>query len=182
VIKYLKKPDGRKRTLFKELDKWFKQIDKLNQKIIDTYEISPFEYNEICAAGLMSNAAALSGYLPFIEYNILKKHKGQRTKKYGRADLWFSSNNYAYSFELKRAWYRATISNLQGQLDFAYKDICKIPSDEYHYAFACVIAHVRDKDINEIYQDFSKTENVDIALRISQKENFETYLYFQLRK
>jgi hypothetical protein len=93
----------------------------------DEIDASPFEFNEVSAVGFLTVAAARCDFLTLNEYEISKSSKLDRRKKAaGRADLWISGKDRTYSFEFKRAWYAATIKNLEATMSRALGDISAV--------------------------------------------------------
>ena len=124
----------------------------------------------------------MSGHLPLIEYGIRKKNKlDKRKKSNGRADLWIDFPSRSYSFEFKRAWYAATIKNLEATLRVVKGDINCVGDDEHDVAAACIIAYVRDKQRNPTYEAFAKRSDVDFAYHIGPEEEGGAYLFFALK-
>lgn len=181
ALKVLKRGDGRRRGLIADWDQWMTQADELYTGFFERIGESPFTYHEVASAGFLASAAALAGFIPLAEYEIVKRGRAdRRTKADGRADLWFASPERAYSFELKRAWLAATPANLRERLAAAADDIACIPREEYHYAAGLLLAKVRDIHRVPVYEAMARSDAVDLAYRIGPDGQEGAYLYFKL--
>ena len=181
ALKVLKRGDGRRRGLISDWDRWMHQADALYMRFLDCVGESPFGYHEVAATGFLASAAAMAGFIPLAEYEIIKRGKrDRRTKAGGRADLWFASPERAYSFEVKRAWLAATPANLRERLAAAADDIDCIPEDEYHHAAGLLITKVRDDHRRPVYEAMAQEDAVDLAYRIGPDGEEGAYLYFKL--
>ena len=175
------KGDGRRRGLLSDWEKWLRQADKLYSRFLTRTEESPFCYHEIASVGFLASAAAIAGYLPFAEYDIVKRSKYDRAANVnGRADLWFDADPRCYSFEFKRAWLAASIENLTDVMQEACEDIDCIHCDEYNYAAGGLIARVRDVSRMSVYRNFAETDKVDLAYRIGPNGENGAFLFFKL--
>jgi hypothetical protein len=178
---YRLKGDGRRRGLVADWDAWLNKADQLYTKFLDRVGDTPFHYHEVAAVGFLASAAALAGFIPLAEYEIIKRGRhDKRAKGDGRADLWFASDARAYSFEFKRAWLAATANNLRELLSEATGDVACIPRDEYHYAAGALITRVRDEHRLQTYLDFGTSDYVDLAYRIGPKSKDGAFLFFRL--
>lgn len=129
----IKCSDGRKHGLLGNWERWLSKADDLYCRFLDRTGDSPFLYHEVASVGFLASAAAMAGFIPLAEYEIIKRgHDDKRARVDGRADFWFASDDRAYSFEFKRALVAATPSNLSDGLGSAYRDIARIQRDEYH--------------------------------------------------
>lgn len=181
TLKVLKHGDGRRRGLISDWDAWMRQADALYMRFLDRVGESPFGYHEVAATGFLASAAAMAGFIPLAEYEIIKRGKAdRRTRSGGRADLWFASPERAYSFEVKRAWLAATPGNLRERLNAAADDIGCIQEDEYHYAAGLLITKVRDVHRAPTYEALAQDDAVDLAYRIGPDGEEGAYLYFKL--
>lgn len=173
--------DGRKRALNSDWEKWMRAANKLYYRFFERFGESPFSYHEVSSVGFLSNAAALAGFLPMTEYEIVKRTSADRRMKGdGRADLWFEGGTRCYSFEAKKALLAATPSNLATSLNAAYDDICRIDYNEYHDAAGLLIAWVQDEYRIEHYQEFATDDFVNAAYHIGPDGKFGAYLFFRL--
>jgi hypothetical protein len=112
----------------------------------------------------LASSAALAGFIPLAEYEIVKRGRDdQRVRADGRADLWFSSDSRAYSFEFKRAYFAATQKNLADELINATNDVACIRREEYNYAAGGLIARVRDEGRLKTYRAFAEDDKVDLG-------------------
>lgn len=180
-LEVLKLGDCRQRGLVTDWGRWLRQADKLYERFVSRVGESPFYFHEVASTGFLASAAALAGFVPLAEYEIVKRAKADRRVKVdGRADLWFSAGQRAYSFELKRAWPSATPGNLAATLVAATDDIACIPRDEYHYAAGLLITRIRDVHRESIYRAFADTAAVDHAYRIGPAGENGAYLFFKL--
>jgi hypothetical protein len=183
TFRSIKVRDGRLRGLISDWENWLIQADSLYCRFLDRVGDSPFLYHEVASVGFLASAAAMAGFVPLAEYEIIKRgHDDKRARVDGRADLWFGSDARAYSFEFKRAVVAATAKNLQNCLTSASSDIARIQRDEYHYAAGGLIARVRDENRLEVYEAFAKSEHVDLAYAIGPAGPDGAYLFFKLRQ
>ncbi|MBB5746583.1 hypothetical protein [Brevundimonas variabilis] len=181
AVQVLKRGDGRRRGLIADWDLWLHHADELYLRFVERVGESPFSYHEVACTGFLASAAAMAGFIPLAEYEIIKRAKAdRRTKADGRADLWFASPERAYSFEVKRAWLAATPGNLKERLAAAADDIACIPRDEYHHAAGLLIAKVRDVHRQYTYEMVAQDGDVDLAYRIGPEGEEGAYLYFKL--
>lgn len=181
AFRELKRLDGRQRGLLQDWEAWLKQADKLYGRFLDDVGDSPFLYHEVASVGFLASAAAMAGFVPLAEYEVIKRGRNdKRTRVDGRADLWFSSGQRSYSFECKRAYFSATKKNLSDMLTHAKDDIACIQRDESHYAAGCLLARVRDAKRVEIYEQFAQSDEVDFAYHIGPDGEEGAYLYFSL--
>ena len=177
----LKGGDGRRRGLLADWDKWLINADDLYCRFLDRVGDSPFLYHEVASVGFLASAAAMAGFTPLAEYEVIKRGRDdKRARVDGRADFWFSSEERAYSFEFKRAYVAATTKNLSNVLAGATQDIACIQREEYHYAAGGLIARVRDKHRWDIYLKFAHSEKVDLAYRIGPEGEDGAFLFFKL--
>lgn len=176
------KSDGRRTGVNSDWELWLRKADQIYTRYLEKIESSPFDFNEVSAVGFLAASAACVGFLSLNEYEIIKKDKNDRRKRVpGRADLWLGGEHRYYSFEFKRAWYAATIENLQKSLSTARKDIESIDKDESHYAAGAVLAYVRDEHRIERYINFAKHAEVDAAYRIGHEGVTGAYLFFSIK-
>jgi len=181
AMEVLKRGDGRRRGLIADWDLWLSQADKLYDRFLTRVGESPFYFHEVASSGFLASAAAMAGFVPLAEYEIVKRAKAdRRVKADGRADLWFSTPERAYSFELKRAWLAATQGNLAAALEAAADDIARIPREEYHHAAGVLITRVRDTHREPTYRAFAEADGVDLAYRIGPVGENGAYLFFRL--
>jgi hypothetical protein len=177
------KSDGRRRGLASDWDSWLREADRLYGRYLDEIDASPFEFNEVSAVGFLTVAAARCDFLTLNEYEISKSNKLDRRKKAaGRADLWISGKDRTYSFEFKRAWYAATIKNLEATMSRARGDISAVHRSESNYAAGVVLAYVNDEARIERYRKFADHEHVDFAYRLGPDGTRGTYLYFSIKE
>lgn len=177
------KSDGRRRGLLADWDSWMREADKLYIRFLERTGESPFYFHEVASVGFLASSAALAGFLPVAEYEIVKRAKhDRRIKVDGRADLWFDAGERCYSFEFKRAYVAATAKNLAEVLKEAGDDIACIDREEYHYAAGGLLARVRDANRDEIYRAFADSEEVDVAYRIGPEGENGAFLFFTLVK
>jgi hypothetical protein len=177
----LKACDGRLRGLLSDWDGWLEQADTLYLRFLDRVGDSPFLYHEVASVGFLASAAAMAGFTPLAEYEIVKRARyDKRAHVDGRADLWFSSGPRAYSFEFKRAYVAATRRNLADVMRSASNDIACIQRDEYHYAAGAQIARVRDAHRNPTYVEFAKSDLVDLAYHLGPDGEGGAFLFFKL--
>ena len=178
----IKVGDGRRTGLIADWEHWLRSADKLYRKFVDRLDgDSPFDYHEVASVGFLANAAAMAGYLPMNEYDVFKQGKSdRRTKKPGRADLWFDVGERCYSMEFKRTRRPQTVAYLSQRLDYAYEDIECVHKDEYHYAAACLVTVAREKKRISVCKQFAESANVDFAYRIGPKTE-PAFLFFRLK-
>lgn len=180
-VRTLKLCDGRKRSLIQDWEAWMTAADDLYLRFLDRIGDSPFYYHEVASVGFLASAAAIAGFIPLNEYEIIKKgSEDKRTRGDGRADLWFDSGQRCYSFEAKRAYVAATMKNLNEVLNIAHKDIECIDRSEFHDAAGILIARVRDEHRKDIYEKFAESETVDLAYHIGPEGTDGAYLFFKL--
>ena len=173
--------DGRRKGLLADWEQWMRAADGLYSRFLERVGDSPFYYHEVASTGFLASAAAMAGFIPLAEYEILKRgRQDKRTKSDGRADLWFSGERLCYSFEMKRAYLSATQKNLSAVMNEAIDDIACIGRDEYHYAAGCLITRIRDEDRMETYRNFGQSEHVDICYRIGPAGEDGAFLFFKL--
>jgi hypothetical protein len=183
VYQCLKSGDGRRRGLVEDWETWLSKADELYSRFLGRVGESPFLYHEVAAVGFLASAAALAGFVPLAEYEVLKRAQGRKHAEVkGRADLWFSAGRRCYSFEFKRAWLAATEANLGALLGEALRDVECIDRDEYHYAAGGLIARVRDESRIPSYLQFAESDAVDLAYRIGPPGFDGAFLYFSLCK
>lgn len=181
AFEMLKQSDGRRRGLIGDWNAWLEQADDLYVRFLARVGDSPFTFHEVASSGFLASAAALAGFIPLAEYEIIKRGKlDRRTRADGRADLWFASPDRAYSFELKRALLSATFANLAAGLDAAADDVSCIPREEYHYAAGLLVTRVRDVEREPVYKAFANSGRVDAAYRIGPNGENGAYLFFRL--
>jgi hypothetical protein len=181
TLKTLKSGDGRRRGLITDWDLWLSCADELYERFLGTVGQSPFYFHEVASTGFLASAAAMAGFVPLAEYEVIKRAREDRRMKVdGRADLWFASSERFYSFELKRAWLAATPGNLSGGLWEAADDVARIPREEYHYAAGLLITRVRDTHREPTYRKFWEGEDVDLAYRIGPDGENSAYLFFKM--
>lgn len=181
AFRELKRYDGRQRGLLQDWEAWLTQADILYDRFLETVGDSPFVYHEVASVGFLASSAAMAGFVPLAEYEVIKRGRNdKRTRVDGRADLWFSSGPRFYSFECKRAHFSATRKNLADMMSLAVKDIACIQREEYHYAAACLLARVRDAERTEIYEDFAQSDDVDFAYHIGPEGAEGAYIFFSL--
>lgn len=181
VFEVLRRGDGRRRGLTGDWNAWLEQADALYDRFLGRVGESPFAYHEVASSGFLASAAALAGFIPLAEYEIIKRGKvDRRTRADGRADLWFASPGRAYSFELKRALLSATLGNLAAGLHAAVDDVSCIPREEYHYAAGLLVTRVRDVEREPVYRAFAASDRVDAAYRIGPDGENGAYLFFRL--
>lgn len=179
----LKACDGRKRGLLSDWEAWIRAADALYLRFLNRAGESPFYFHEVASVGFLASAAAIAGFLPLAEYEIIKRAQhDKRVKVDGRADLWFDTGPRCYSFEFKRAWASATEQNLTEVLAEATNDIACIGREEYHYAAGGLLARVRDPHRTDVYRAFADRDEVDIAYRIGPEGEDGAFLYFGLVK
>jgi hypothetical protein len=177
----LKCSDGRMRGLLADWERWLIKADNLYCRFLARIGDSPFLYHEVASVGFLASAAAMAGFIPLAEYEVVKRRaQDKRARVDGRADFWFCSDDRAYSFEFKRAHVAATPANLSETLTRAYHDIARIQRDEYHYAAGGLIARVRDEHRLETYLGFAEHDDVDLAYRIGPKGQDGAFLFFKL--
>lgn len=173
--------DRRKHGLLSDWEQWLSKADNLYCRFLERTGDSPFLYHEVASVGFLASAAAIAGFIPLAEYEIVKRgHADKRARVDGRADFWFASEDRAYSFEFKRARVTATSANMSDALGSAYRDIARIQRDEYHYAAGGLIARVRDEHRMDTYRAFAEKEEVDLAYRIGPEGEDGAFLYFRL--
>jgi hypothetical protein len=181
MYKCLKAGDGRLHGLRADWDAWLREAEKLYGRFEDRVGESPFYYHEVAAVGFLASAAAMAGFVPLAEYEVIKRGRtDKRAKVDGRADLWFSSGQRSYSFEFKRARALATPKNLLDRLNRAEHDVARIPREEYHYAAGGLIALVTDERRMDVYTSFARREDVCIAYRVGPEREGCAFLYFRL--
>ncbi len=178
----VKVSDARRTIVISDWQKWIKSADKIYTKFVERLDgESPFEYHEVSCVGLLSCAAAMAGYLPMLEYNIIKIGRyDRRRRSSGRADLWFETKRRCYSFEVKKTSRNLTFSYLQKRLDEANDDIKMIQKDECHIAAACLIATAADTKSVDLCHVFANSEHVDMAYSISPSDAL-AFLFFKVR-
>ncbi len=180
-MRTLKLCDGRKRSLIQDWEAWLTAADDLYIRFFERTGDSPFYYHEVASVGFLASAAAIAGFIPLNEYEIIKKGAAdKRTRGDGRADLWFDSGRRCYSFEAKRAYLSATMKNLAEVMYSAHKDVACIDRNEYHDAAGLLIARVRDSHREDTYLRFAESDAVDLAYRIGPEGAEGAYLYFKL--
>lgn len=158
------------------------EADRLYTRFFDHVGDSPFLYHEIASVGFLASAAAMAGFVPLAEYEVVKRgHDDKRARVDGRADFWFGSDARAYSFEFKRALVAATAKNLRESMTSASSDVARIQREESHYAAGGLIARVRDEHRLDVYRDFAESDHVDLAYSIGQEGAEGAFLYFKLR-
>lgn len=181
ALERLKTCDGRLRGLLGDWDAWLEQADVLYLRFLDRVGDSPFLYHEVASVGFLASAAAMAGFTPLTEYEVVKRGRDdKRARVDGRADFWFSSGPRAYSFEFKRAYVAATARSLANVMRSASDDIACIQRDEYHYAAGAQIARVRDPHRIDTYVDFAKSELVDLAYHLGPDGEDGAFLFFKL--
>ena len=180
MLEVLKQGDGRRRGLIADWNGWLSEADALYGRFLDRIGESPFFFHEVASTGFLASAAAMAGYVPLAEYEIIKRARADRRVKVdGRADLWFATEQRAYSFELKRALLAATAGNLAASLREAADDIRNIPREEYHHAAGLLITRVRDAEREPVYRSFARTDLVDLAYRMGPPGENGAYLFFR---
>src|SRR4051794_31988385 len=98
----IKTRDGRRRGLLRDWDAWMDAADELYLRFVKLVGESPFTYHEVASVGFLAAAAAMAGFVPLAEYEIVKRaREDKRARVDGRADFWFSSMARSYSFEFK---------------------------------------------------------------------------------
>ncbi len=142
--------------------------------------IHPLHDTENAAVGLFVAGAVRAGFLPLTEYSV-KKRTWQDGRKWtnGRADLWFVARQKAYSFEFKRtqdSTSRSTESELWNKIEWAGRDISRVPKAEYDHAFSGVVAPVWNDD--DMMQCRKFSANVDYACVIGHTSSFEAFIFF----
>lgn len=184
AFRLVKCGDARRRGLLADWEAWLRQADKLYMRLLDRIGDPPFLYHEVASVGFLASAAAMAGFTPLAEYEVIKRgRQDKRARVDGRADFWFASKgDRCYSFEFKRAYFAATADNLGRTLDAAYDDIECIPRNEYHYAAACAVGLVTEEHRLAVYEEFAEGANVDYAYRIGPVGVNGAYLYFRLKK
>lgn len=178
----LKKGDARRTILIADWEKWMKSADRLYGRYIERFDNeSPFAYHEVSCVGLLSNAAAIAGFLPMLEYDLKKISGADRRRRVkGRADLWFEADRRCYSLEVKKAPINFTAGGLQKRLDKANADIARIQDGECHAAAGCLIAVANDAAEIGRCDDFARSEHVDIAYKIGPAAS-PAFLFFKVR-
>ena len=177
----LKVSDGRLRGLVSDWDAWLEQAHVLYLRFLDRVGDSPFLYHEVASVGFLASAAAMAGFTPLAEYEVVKRgREDKRARVDGRADFWFSSGPRAYSFEFKRANVAATARNLAAVMRSSSNDIACIQREEYHYAAGGQIARVRDTDRIKTYVEFAKSDMVDLAYHLGPDGKDGAFLFFKL--
>lgn len=163
-------------------ENWLKSADKLYRRFVDRLDgDSPFDYHEVASVGFLASAAAMAGFLPMNEYDVVKLEKSdKRVKIPGRADLWFDVGQRCYSIEFKRTRRPVTTAYLEQRLDYAYEDIERVQKDEYHFAAACLVTVAREQKRIEVCRDFAGSGEVDFAYRIGLKKE-PAFLFFKLK-
>jgi hypothetical protein len=179
----IKASDGRKKGLMSDWKQWLMNADTLYNRLTARLGDSPFQLHEVASVGFLASAAAMAGFLPVNEYDIVKKGRSDKREKVpGRADLWFDAGIRCYSFEFKRAWAAATSKNLSASLKLGLDDVNCIQHDEYHYAAAGLLAVVSNEDRLPVYLDFAKSDDVDFAYRIGPEGKSGAFIYFKLKE
>ena len=181
ALTVIKECDGRKRGLIDDWNRWLVAADQLYMRMLNEENIYPIAQHEVSISGFLASSAALAGFLPLMEYETLKKDKnsvdGYRN---GRADLWFSSGHRTYSFEIKRAFYQSNINKLKSVMNLVIKDTGFIDDNEAGYFCACVMAYVSDEKYINVFEEFSRDENVTSAYRIGPSGAGCAYIYFNI--
>jgi hypothetical protein len=181
MFQRLRGADGRRRGLLADWDSWLRCADELYSRFLVRTGDSPFVYHEVASVGFLASAAAMAGFVPLAEYEVVKRGRDdKRARVDGRADFWFSSGARAYSFEFKRAFLAATPGNLKEVLNGAEEDVACIQRDEYHYAAGGLIARVRDVARLKTYEEFGESAEVDLAYHIGPTGKDGAYLFFKL--
>jgi len=141
----------------------------------------PFLFREVASVGFLASAAAIAGFIPLAEYEIVKRGADdKRGKVDGGADYWSASDQRAYSFEFKRALVSATPANLSAVLADAFGDIARIQRDECHHAADGLIARAQDSYRVKTYYDFADWNEVDLTCQIGPKGEDGAFLFFRL--
>ena len=170
---------GRKNTRsYRVLEKWMRETATLLQGFeyyTDGYR--PFDELEVPGTSVLVASAAAAGYLPIAEYAIRKINKSnRRTRRDGRADLWFVAGEQSFSFETKRAWDVSSKAQLSRCMKAAMDDASEIPSDESNYAFGVVISPVIDLASVDAYSDF---DDCDYSFSIGNEKSPHVFFYFK---
>ena len=173
--------DRRRKQIASDLEAWLKCADQRYSRFYDRLDDSPFDYHEVAGVGFLASAAALAGYLPLNEYDVIKRGKSdKRTKVRGRADLWFDAGKRCYSFEFKRTKRPETVHYLNQRLGTAFDDVKCVGNDEHDYSAACLVTVPRENKRIAICETFAEEEYVDFAYRIGPAE-LQAYLFFQFK-
>jgi len=176
------KADKRRTTLLRHWTEWMREADRWYCRYVEEVGESPFDFHEVAAVGFLSAAAARAGFLTLNEYQLYKRSQNDFRKWVpGRADLWMLKDGTSYSFEFKRAWYRATLGNLRRTMETVRGDIKAVPPDECHYAAGGVIAFVKDAERASKYEEFSNSSDVDVAYRIGPQNGGGAFLFFSIK-
>jgi hypothetical protein len=180
TCEFIKRGDLRKSGLLLDWEAWLQSADILYSRSLKAIGYSPFEHHEVSSVGLLAAAAAMAGFTPVMEYEHPKEdRRGDWGSWNGRADLWFSSGTRSYSIEAKRAYWKATATNLEKVLVEAHSDAECVAVTEYNYAAGLLIALVVDPLRIETYTDFAEREDVSLAARIGPAGQHGAYLYFK---
>lgn len=78
AFEMLKRGDGRRRGLTEDWNNWLEQADDLYDRFLARVGDSPFTYHEVASSGFLASAAALAGFIPLAEYEIIKRGKVDR--------------------------------------------------------------------------------------------------------
>lgn len=174
--------DARRTGLLKDWEQWLKSADELYGGFVHRLDgESPFDYHEVASVGFLAGAAAMAGYLPMNEYDVIERGKSdKRTKVSGRANLRFDVGKRCYSFEFKRTRRPITKAYLEQRLEYAHKDIDCVSEDEYHYAAACLVTVAREPRRLKACQNFANDDYVDFAYKIGPAAE-PAFLFFKLK-
>lgn len=169
--------------MLRDFDQWMEKVDSLHSLYYKRFGESPLSHNEVACVGLMTAAASMAGFIPIMEYQVVKQWgKDRRFRVEGRADLSVSTDDRAYSFEFKRAWFAATVGNLRSSLNAASEDANKLLDNEYTHAGGIVIAHIRDSyRIMYEYYPFIEQNFADIVYRIGNEDTGGAYIFFKMK-
>jgi hypothetical protein len=173
-------------AIFKDWLPWLQHTSKLYDRFLeevnDEYDsFIPLHLHEQACVSLFCAGAALSGYLPVAEYSMEKRGRfDKRKREAGRADFWFMTDRQSYSFEFKRSWFRATLSNLEVSFSDAINEAKRIKPIECDVAVAGLVSAARDPMRTPKFREFFKNKNVNFAFHIGPDDTQGTYLYFSV--
>ena len=177
----LKTFDRRRTSLIADWEKCVRSADKLYARFTDRVGDSPFDYHEVASVGFLASSAAMAGFLPMNEYDVIKRGQLDKRKKVkGRANLWMDAGNYCYSLEVKRTRRPVTALYLLQRLDQAFLDVECVQKDECHVAAACLVTVARDQKREVACRAFAEHDEVDFSYRIGPKGE-PAFLYFRLK-
>jgi hypothetical protein len=177
----VKRGDQRRRLLLGDWKPWLEQMAGLYDRYLLEEYPSPFSLHEQATVGLLVSAAARAGFINYNEYEIIKKGRGDKRRRVsGRADFWMDCNGRGYSFEVKRAYIETSKTQLRATMRSAITDAECICEDECDQAVGLVLAYMNENGDPELYETFSKSEDVSFAYRFGPRGKGGAFLFFSL--